>query len=141
MDYAAIPSGLLRLVGGLVKYVPERLKAKRDQADRFAEYCDRIAVVLDDTIAQLRRGHRPHGNCAELDRYLQDALRILKDEFGEDDLAVLGDDLAFAYRVEYLDRSFTDPGDRERAYETVESAAGRFRALATALRATGGSLR
>ena len=137
MDYSQIPGGLLKLADVLSKIVPEWLKRERDQADRFAGYCERIASVLDDTVAQLRRGHRPHGNCAELDRYMHDAVDVLRHCVGDDDLAQIGQDLNYAYKVEYLDLSFSDINKREKGYVATEAAAGRFRALAATLRATG----
>jgi|GEM_PF-6797193 len=137
MDYGLIPGGLLKLADTLLKFVPERLKAKREQADRFAGYCERIAHVLDDTVASLRQGRRPHGNCAELDRYMHDAVDVLRKCVAEDDLAQIGHDLNYAYKVEYLDLAFSDLAEREKGYIDTETAAGRFRALAATLRATG----
>lgn len=137
MDYTGIPAGLLRLADALSRLVPAWLKQERDQADRLADYCERMALVLDDTVGHLRRGHRPHGNCAEIDRYMHKSLDLLRSHVGEDELSQIGDDLSFAYKVEYLDLAFDDVATRERGYQAAESAAGRFRALAATLRASG----
>lgn len=136
MDYGLIPGGLLRLADTLLKWVPERLKARRDQADRFAGFCDRIAHVLDHTVASLRQGRTPHGSCAELDRYMHNAVDILRTCVSVDDLAQIGHDLNFAYQIEYLDLAFADTRQRESGFVATEAAAGRFRSLATTLRAT-----
>ena len=70
-----------------------------------------------------------------MDRYFYDMRDVLKNVLSPDELEDLRDAMAVAYRVEYLGGELASqrPGSK---FVEIEMVAGKFRAIATKIRAT-----
>jgi hypothetical protein len=111
-------------------------KARREQRDRVAVYCESVAHTLSQAFKQLERGIFPHGLCAEMDRHMHHLRDVLEKTLSKKDFDDLRDALHVAYRVEHIDQELPDPPRAGSKYAELDIAAGKFRAVAEKIRAT-----
>jgi len=131
-----ILKSLVSLGDKLLSIVPNFLKAKRDQRDRLADYCDNISKCLSRAYVDLDRGRIPHGCCSEMDHYMRDLKDVLGNILSPKEFDELNDVLSVAYEVEHLDGELRDcdrPGSK---YAELAIASGKFAAIANKIRAT-----
>jgi hypothetical protein len=127
---------LITLGDKLLSIVPSFLKAKIEQRDRLADYCEQISLCLSRAYVDLDRGQIPHGCCSEMDHYMRDLKDVLGKILSPKEHEELHDALSVAYEVEHLDRELRDcdrPGSK---YAELAIASGKFSAVANKIRAT-----
>ena len=131
-----IIKGLIFLGDKLLSLSDTIRKSRRDQKDRVAEYCERVADTLSQAFKELERGVIPHGLCAQMDNYMRDLRIVLEYTLTDDEYNDLRDALQVAYQVEHIDRELPDPPRQGSKYAELDIAAGKFRAVADKIRAT-----
>jgi hypothetical protein len=136
MSEYAIIKGLLSLTEKLLSITGRFKKAKRDQQDRVAQYCEEISSTLSKAYKELEKGRIPHGCCSAMDNYMRNLRIVLAETLSKEEYEDLRDVLAVAYHVEYLDHEITEPLREGSKYAELEIAAGRFKAIAGKIRAT-----
>jgi hypothetical protein len=136
MPDSPIIKGLIFLTDKLMSCLGILGKTKRDQRDRIAAYCDSVADTLSQASQSLEKGIIPHGLCSQLDQYMHDLKDVLQQSLPEDEFGELHDVLAVAYQVEHIDRELPPPTRRGSKYAELDIAAGKFRAIAQAVKAT-----
>ena len=134
-DYAII-KGLISLTDKLLSIFGKFQKAKRDQRDRVAFYCEQISDTLSEAYESLERGEIPHGCCSSMDSYMHHLREVLAETLSKEEYEDLRDVLAVAYHVEYIDRELEELNRKGSKYAELDIAAGKFKAISDKLRAT-----
>ena len=119
--------------------VSEQLRsAGRERRGDMAQLFDAISECLVAVSTEIRTGGVPHGRCAELAQYAEALPGLVQDELGEDRAEELGSTLYSAYNVESVAmglQQVEDAKEKEPYLAQIEEASGKFRALATLMRA------
>jgi len=111
-------------------------KARQERKDTVAEYLAGIAQTLEDTGGALRQGQFPHGRCQELFVHGQNMTAAIGDLVGERRALELQAQLMEVWDIERLfgELSSADDDQRTRSLDTLDLAAGTFRATAAFVR-------
>lgn len=104
------------------------------QAGNLADLMEKISECLDKTVAAIREGRVPHGECAKLQTYSENLPVFLKGLLSEEKALELGDLLLSAYRVEGLAEELMLMPDQALHLVELEKASGKFSASADLLR-------
>lgn len=126
-------SGFAHIVGASAQDLQATSRARRKE---IVQYLNEIHGLLVDAKKVLEQGQIPHGTCAQI---LESGKRLIKtigDAVAPDDIAALREQLATAYRVEYLLVDISDPKERALTLAELDRASGTFRAIARALDAS-----
>jgi hypothetical protein len=109
-------------------------KAELERRKRIADYLDKIADSLRDTVAGFRANQLPHEACGALSGYVRSLIEAIGTSIEPEQLEHYSSLLSgaaltrqFLYEVESAD-------EKEKALADIELAGGEFRAIANFLR-------
>ncbi len=112
--------------------------ASRERRGDMAQLFDSISECLEAVATEIRAGGVPHGRCGELSEYARSLPELVAVELGEQRATELGETLHSAYNVERVAiglQDVTDAQQKEPYFAQLEEASGKFRALASLVRA------
>ncbi len=109
--------------------------AQAQQRPGLAEYFDNIGACLHEVHRSLAADVIPHGRCSELETYADMFPQVVGNYVGKERAEELSGLLAGAYRVEGLWYDFRASPDKKQQLPSIEKLAGKFDALANAIRA------
>ncbi len=134
MPQSVIAEGLMLVSDTMLSNIEWFVAIEKDQRDRLADYCEKIAGCLSRGCNELKTGFLPHGCCAEMDSYMCHLHKTLEKNLKPEEFARLFDALVAAYDMERLRKYLLDaPGD-DTKFAELDIAAGKFRAVANKLR-------
>ena len=136
MPESPIVKGLVFLADKLLSRLGVLEKAKREQRDRLAEYCEKIAENLSSAYRSLESGVMPHGLCSQMDHYMHDLRDVLEKSLSRQEFDELRDVLAVAYRVEHIEEELPPLVRKGSKFAELDIAAGKFQAISHKLKAT-----
>ena len=130
------PVGGNEEVGRAILGLSTILPPKPDQRKDVAEYYQKIASTLKHAVGLLKKGETPHGDCGKLDAYADQLPSKVKDfipEFAADRLKAK---MKEAHNVENLALVLGQDENQKERLESLERAAGYFKASADAVLAS-----
>lgn len=106
---------------------------RREERERLAMYLDKIASTVETIRHSLEKEDRPVSACAELDEYVLTLAHVLTPTLPKE-AARFEQALTRGSLARGLLMIVRDAGSQEIAFNDLDEAAGRFRALANRLR-------
>ena len=110
--------------------------ARKARKEKVAEFLGGIALTIETTSGALKQGIYPHGTCQELLSHSDHLVKAIGDLIGEKEATDLAGQLKEVWEIEQLYgqlQSATAP-QKIRRLETLDQAAGLFRATAAFVR-------
>ncbi len=107
-------------------------EARQARKKTVADFLSGIAQTIETTSASLRQGIYPHGTCQELLAHADHMMKAIGDLVGETEATDLASQLKEVWQIEQLYGQLQSaaPEDRHRSLDTLDQAAGLFRATA-----------
>lgn len=114
----------------------ELSKARLARKQQVAEFLASLAQTIEDASASLRQGIYPHGKCEELFMHSQQMGAAIGDLIGQAQADDLGTRLKEVWEIEQLygELGSQSQQERDRRLDTLDQAAGLFRATAAFVR-------
>ncbi len=134
MPQSVIARGLILVSDTMLSNIKWFAAIEKDQRDRLADCCEKIADCLSRACNELKTGFIPHGCCAEIDSYMCHLHETLEKNLKSEDFAKLFDALVAAYDVERLHKYLIDTPEDDTKFAELDMAAGKFRAVVKGLR-------
>jgi hypothetical protein len=110
--------------------------AHKARKEKVAEFLGDIALTIETTSAALKQGIYPHGTCQELLTHSNHMVKAIGDLTGEKEATNLADQLKEVWEIEQLygQLQSATATQKARRLETLDQAAGFFRATAAFVR-------
>jgi len=120
------------LFGIFTKLDENRLK----RTFRVADYFSDLAQTIEDTSAYLKKGIYPHGECEELRFYAEKMVSTIGDLIGTKEAEDYAKKVLKVWEIERMHGELisASPSKKKGKLQTLDEAAGYFRAVAAHLR-------
>jgi hypothetical protein len=109
-------------------------KAELERRKRIADYLDKIADSLRDTVAGFRDNQLPHEACGSLSGYVRSLIEAVGTSIDPEQLEHYSSLLSSAALTRQLLYEVESADEKEKALADLELAGGEFRAIANFLR-------
>ena len=110
--------------------------ARKARKEKVADFLGGIALTIETTSASLKQNIYPHGTCQELLSHSNHMVKAIGNLIGEKEATDLAGQLKEVWEIEQLygQLQFATATQKTRRLETLDQAAGLFRATAAFVR-------